>query len=113
MKKTAKTLSMILLASTTAKAMDSQILVSADELKFYEQKNNLQGLSVKLFEIGVLVKTNRQEFFIINDLALSKVSDETFLSIVSNLISWLTEGKVNVDPKNWKNMTPSTQDYKL
>ena len=113
MRKATKTLAMILLASTAAKAMEKPILVSANELKTYEQKNNLLGLSVKLFELGILVKTNRQEIYVFNDLALSKVSDESLLPIISNLVSWLTEAKVKVEPKDWKDMTPSTQDYKM
>ena len=113
MKKATKTLAMILLASTAAKAMEKPILVSGFELRTYEKKNNLQGLSIKLFELGILVKTNKQEVYVFNDVALSKVGDESLLSVISNLVSWLTEGKVTVEPKDWKDMTPSTQDYKL
>lgn len=41
MKKTAKTFAMVLLASTTTKAIETPILVSATDLKTYEQKINL------------------------------------------------------------------------
>lgn len=113
MKKTAKTLAMVLLASTTAKAFETPILVSVKDLKAYEQKNNLKGLTTKLFEMGLIIKTSKSEIFIFNDIALSEIKDEQILSTVSDLINWLTDGVNSLEPKNWKDMTPSTQDYKM
>ena len=113
MKKTAKTLAMVLLTSTTAKAFEKPVLVSAMDLKNYEQKNNLIGLTTKLFELGLITKTSKSEIFIFNDVALSKIDDEQILSTISNLIDWLTDGEISVERKNWKDMTPSTQDYKM
>lgn len=113
MKKTAKTLAMVLLASTTAKAFETPILVSAVDLKAYEQKNNFKGLTPKLFEMGLITKTSKSEIFIFNDVAISKINDEQVLSTVSSLINWLTDGETSLKQKNWKDMTASTQDYKM
>lgn len=113
MKKATKTLAIVLLASTAAKALEKPILVSSGELKIFEDQNNLSGIVGKLFELGLLVKTSKKELYILNEMALSKLSDESTLLIISNLVGWLTDGEVSVEPKNWKNMTPSTQDYKM
>ena len=113
MKKTANTLAMVLLASATAKAIETPILVSSTDLKTYEQKNNLKGLTTKLFELGLITKTSKSEIFIFNDVAISKIDDEQILSTISNLINWLTDGVISIEPKNWKDMTPSTQDYQM
>lgn len=113
MKKATKTLAMVLLTSTAAKALEKPILVSSGEMKIYEGQNNLIGIERKLLESGLLVKTSKKEIYILNEMALSKLSDESLLSIISNLVEWLTEGEVSVEPKDWKNMTPSTQDYKM
>lgn len=113
MKKATKTLAMALLASTTANALDKPIFVSSIELKIYEERANLIGIERKMLESGLLVKTSKKEIYILNEIALSKNSDESLLTIISNLVEWLTEGEVSVEPKDWKNMTPSTQDYKI
>ena len=113
MKKATKTLAMVLLASTTANALEKPILVSTSELKIYEEQNSLIGIERKLIESGLLVKTSRKEIYILNEVAVSKLSDESMLSIISNLVEWFTEGEVLVEPKDWKNMTPSTQDFKI
>ena len=113
MKKATKTLALVLLASTAAKALEKPILVSANELKIFEERKNFFEIERKLFDSGLLVKTNKKEIYILNELAVSKLSDARLLSIISNLVEWVTEGEVSVEPKDWKNMTPSTQDYKM
>lgn len=112
MKKTAKTLAMILLASTSAKALENPVLISSSELQVFEQKKNLHGLAARLIQNGILVQTNKQNIYIFNDESLSNIKDETLLSIISDLISWVTNSDVSVESKNWKGMTPTTQDYK-
>ncbi len=113
MKKTAKTLAMVLLASTTAKAFESPILVSAMDLKNYEQKSSFKDLTPKLFEMGLIAKTSKSEIYIFNDVAISKINDDQVLSTISNLIKWLSESEMSVEQKKWQDMTPSTQDYKM
>lgn len=111
MKNTTKTLSMILLASISGKALEKPILVSHGELRHYEQQKNLQGLEARLVQSGILVQTNKKEIYIFNDLALSKIEDEKVLSLLSDLIQWLTDGSIKLEPKNWKEMILATQDY--
>lgn len=112
MKKTAKTLAMILLASTSAKALENPVVISSADLQVFEQKKSLHGLAARLIQNGVLVQTNKQNIYIFNDVALSNLKDETLVSIISDLISWVANGDVPVESKNWKGMTPTTQDYK-
>lgn len=112
MKKTAKTLAMVLLASTSAKALEKPVLISSAELQVFEQKKNLNGLAARLIQNGILVQTNKQNIYILNDMALSNLKDEAVLSIISDLINWVTNSEVQVESKNWKGMTPTTQDYK-
>jgi hypothetical protein len=100
------------LASTTAKAIERPILITTSELKTFEKTNHLNGFVSQLFELGLVVKTNKKDIYIFNDTALSKISDESVIQIISNMVSWLTDDKIQIESKDWKNMTPTTQDYR-
>lgn len=113
MKKTAKTLATVLLASSAAKALESPLIVSGIELKNYEARKNILGLKERLLQFGLIVQTNKKDIFILNEVAMSNLTDEVAIKIMSGLIEWLTNDAVQVEQKDWKNMTPSTQDYKI
>ena len=100
------------MASTTAKAIEQPILITASELKTFEKENQLNGFVSQLFELGLIVQTNKRDMYVFNDIVLSKISDESVLQVISNLVSWLTDDKIQIESKDWKNMTPTTQDYR-
>jgi hypothetical protein len=103
---------MILLASTAAKAIEQPILITVSELKTFEKTNHLHGFAAQLFVLGLIVQTNKKDIYVFNDVALSKISDESLIRVISNMVSWLTDDKVQIESKDWKNMTPTTQDYR-
>ncbi len=113
MKKTAKTLATILLASSAAKALEAPLIVSGNDLKAFGEQKNILNLKQRLLQHGLLVQTNKKDVFIFNDAALSKLSDDKSISVMSDLIKWLTDDSIQIEEKNWKEMTASTQDYKV
>ena len=113
MKKAAKTLATILLASSAAKALEAPLIVSGNDLKSFEARKNILGLKERLLQHGLIIQTNKKDVYILNDTALSKLTDENAIKIMSDLIKWLTDDAMQIEEKNWKDMTTSTQDYKV
>lgn len=56
MKKTAKTLATILLASSAAKALETPLIVSGNDLKAFGEQKNILNLKQRLLQHGLLVR---------------------------------------------------------
>ncbi|MBL7544319.1 MAG: hypothetical protein JNL11_10900 [Bdellovibrionaceae bacterium] len=113
MKKSVKTIATVIMASIQSAAFTQPIVVTAEDLAKFENKTHAIGLMQELIRTNVLVQTNKKEVLILNVDAVKKIEDETALKVLSNLIKFVTEGQVEIENKDWKSMTPSTQDYKM
>ncbi len=113
MKKSVKTIATVIVASIQSAALAQPIVVTAEDLAKFESKTQSLGLSQELIRNNILVQTNRKEVLILNIDAVKKIEDEAALKVLSNLVKFVTEGKVQIESKDWKDMTLSTQDYKM
>lgn len=113
MKKSAKTIATVVMASIQSAALAQPIVVTTEELTKFENRNQSVGLSQELIKNNILVHTNKNGVLILNMDAVKKIEDENALKVISSLVKFVTDGKVEVESKHWKDMTPSTQDYKL
>ena len=112
MKTPIKTMATILLASTSAKAMDQVVLISSTEIKMFETQNKLAGVSERLMSAGILLPSNRKGIFVLNDARLSQLSDDEIIPVVSGIVKWVTDNKIQLDKKELEKMGLSSQDYK-
>ncbi len=113
MKSSTKKIATILMASIQSAAFAQPILVSSDDLINFEKKAQSAGLSQELLKSNILIPTNKSGILVLNVDAVKKIEDEAALKILSNLVKFVTEGKVDIESKDWKDMTLSTQDYKM
>lgn len=111
MKTSIKTITALLLVSTTANALSAPVIVTSSDLIVFEASRRTIGLKERLLRNGILVQTNKKDFYAFNDEKILDLSDRNLISIMADLINWLTNGSVQLDQKNWRKMTPTTQDY--
>lgn len=113
MKNSIKSIATILVASIQSAALAQPIVVSSEDLANFENKTQSVGLSQELLKNNILVQTNKKGILVLNVEAVKKIEDEAALKVLSNLVKFVTEGKVVFENKDWKDMTLSTQDYKM
>ena len=113
MKNSTKAIATILMASIQSAAFAQPIVVSSEDLANFEKKTQSAGLSQELLKNNILVPTNKTGILILNVDAVKKIEDEAALKVLSNLVKFVTDGKVMIESKDWKDMTLSTQDYKM
>jgi hypothetical protein len=106
-----KTMATILLAATTAKAMDNAVVMTVEDLQQFEQQTGRSANTQKrLLDMGIILSSNKPDIYVFNDAILSKLTDQDVISLVSDLMNWLTKGEVVPKQKQPGKMTPSSQD---
>lgn len=103
----------ILLASTSAKAMEQVVLISSAEIKMFETQNKIAGVAERLMSAGILLPSNRKDIFVLNDARLSQLSDDEIIPVVSGMVKWVTDNKIQLDKKEIEKMGLSSQDYSV
>jgi hypothetical protein len=106
-----KILASAIAASVSTNAMASVILVTSHEISKYEQVSGKTDVQQRLLKMGILIPTDRNDIFVISDADLDKVSDESVVSLASDLVLWHSANKIHQEKKQPLQMFASGQDY--
>lgn len=111
MKTSGKLIATALLASSAAHANEVPFVVTPFDIEQFTGQSNFPNIQTKLLERGILVPANQGEIFILSEEQLSALSDEEMIAIVSDLLNWMSKGKVKQSQKKSDSMNLSSQDY--
>jgi len=87
------------------------ITVTANDLRQYDLEAGQAGLHRRLFDLGLLVTTDKKGIFIWKDVEIAD-SDEASLCLIKDFVKWFTSNRVGWESKEWSEMTLASQDIK-
>ena len=94
-----------------ANASNERVFITENEIASYEKSRGLAGVGSRLMELGILSPFGSQEIFIVDQMSIARISDVEAVSIIHDLINWISAGRVRASTKPWLEMRASTQDY--
>ena len=111
MRKQTKVVAAAVVAATSANAFAGTVSVTAGEMASYEQERALPGLTQRLLNVGILVPSGSQNVYVLNDTDIGGKFDDQTILLVSDLVFWISSGKVHQKKIGVYEMEASAQDY--
>jgi hypothetical protein len=111
MKKQTKVIAAAVVAATGANAVAGTVSVTAAQMSGYEQERSMPGLTQRLLNVGILVPSGSQNVYVLNDADLGAKFDDQTILLVSDLVFWISAGKVEQKKTAVYQMEASAQDY--